>query len=265
MEGYGNQLNWLVQNLTGIKLNRVQILLRKKGVKIMNYGKIVNILIASVIFTGCACADDFVLVQDGVAQVSLVLPANPSKSELAAADDLQSYIEKISGVVLPRIKTDAPPEGPAVLIGHSPMVKSFAGFLLSEETLGYDGFIVKRFGKYLVVAGRDTETSAPEYSAWGTRFAAFALLEELGCRFFAPHADGEHIPQAKTLKVGDLNIVSKPDFKARRFGGPGRIRNTYTEQTRQRWQAWDVKNRFGGIHLPTGHNFDAMVPPKLFA
>ena len=120
------------------------------------------VLIVLCIILACwtSSARAFVLVQDGVAQVTLVLPANPSKSELAAAGDLQNYIKKMSGAVLPRIKTDAPPEEPAVLIGHSPMVKSFAGFLLSEETLGYDGFIVKRFGKYLVVAGRDTKTSS---------------------------------------------------------------------------------------------------------
>ena len=235
-----------------------------KGVDAMNCDKIMSILIAVLVLAGCAWADDFVLVQDGVAQVNLVLSARPSDSARTAVADLQSYIEEMSGAVLPIVETDVLPDKPAVLVGDCPAVRRLAGFLLSEETLGYDGFIIKRIGKHLVVAGRDTETSVAEYNAWGSRFAAFALLEELGCRFFAPYADGEHIPQAKTLKVGDLNIISKPDFRSRQLKPAKRISNTFGEQTHRRWDAWSIKNRFGGIYLPTGHNYDALVPPRLF-
>jgi len=48
-----------------------------------------------------------------------------------------------------------------------------------------------------------------------TDYAAYALLENLGCRWFFPADWGEVIPEKKTLTVPELNIRSKPDFAMR--------------------------------------------------
>ena len=87
-----------------------------------------------------------------------------------------------------------------VLIGQSRAVKERLGSLLGEEHLGYDGYVLKTFPNCLVVAGQDYPPgrqpnlwSDNRYNGNGTRYAVFALLEELGCRFFNFHPDGEHV------------------------------------------------------------------------
>ena len=158
------------------------------------------------------------------------------------------------------METDSPPDGPAVLIGQSQAVKDLVGYLLSEKHLGYDGYILKTFGDRLVVVGQDyppgrgPDLSLDErYNADGRRFAVFALLEELGCRFFSWHPDGEHIPKRKTITLGDLNIISKPQVAMRLLWISHDFQ--FTDKTIRAFRLWRVCNGLGGVWIPHGHNY----------
>ena len=205
-----------------------------------------------------AAGSRLTLVADGQPRAPIVLPAAPSEVERTAAHDLQDYLQKMSGATVPIKETGVPADGPAILLGESAAVKKLVGHLLTEQHLGPDGFVLKTFPDRLVIVGRKAPSDEPYH---GTRYAVFALLEELGCRFFNPNPDGEHVPERKTLAVGALNVVSKADFIDRRPWNNGHIRPTLTESTRQAWQQWMVKNRLGSVvPIDHGHAYEQWCP-----
>lgn len=202
-----------------------------------------------------AAGRSMTLVADGRPRAAIVLSAAPSDVERTAAGDLQGYLLKMSAVEVPVLETDALPDDPAILIGESAAVSRLVGRLLTGEHLGPDGFILKTFPDRLVVVGRKAHPS--EYPYHGTRYAVFALLEELGCRFFTPNPDGEHVPERETLSVGDLDIVSRADFIFRSPWNNGYIRPTLTERTQQAWREWMMKNRLGWASpIDHGHAYE---------
>ena len=216
----------------------------------MNWNLLVVLLVSSPVWAGA-----LTLVDEGRPRAALVLSADPSEVDRAAAHDLQSYLHRMSGVQIPILETDTPPAGAAVLIGQSAAVKQLVGPLLNERHLGGNGFILKTFPNRLVVVGYLAHES--EYPFHGTRYATFALLEELGCRFFSPHPDGEHIPRRETIAVGDLNIVSKPDFSYRDPWLNGLAKPSLTEKSRQAWRSWFMKNRLGWVsRIRHGHAYE---------
>ena len=213
------------------------------------------LLVALLIFTSTASASSLTLVENGEPRATLVLGANPTDVDRAAAADLQRYLQKMSGAEVPIEETDKPPAGPAVLIGLSAAVKQLVDPFLDEEHLGGNGYILKSFPNRLVVVGHLAHES--EYAFHGTRYAAFALLEELGCRFFNPNPDGEHVPDLPTIAVPALNVVSKPDFEYRGPWNNGRVLPTLTENTKTAWQSWFMKNRLGWVSkIRHGHAYE---------
>ena len=210
-----------------------------------------------------AAGSGLTLVADGQPRAPIVLPAAPSEVERTAARDLQGYLQKMSGATIPIKETAVPPNGPAILLGESDTVVRLVGDLLTDEHLGPDGFILKTFADRLVVVGRKAHpTDAPYH---GTRYAVFALLEELGCRFFNPNPDGEHVPDRKTISVGALNVVSKADFIYRSPWNNGHIRPTLTARTRQAWQRWMMKNRLGWVTaIAQGHAYNEWCPSERY-
>lgn len=178
-----------------------------------------------------------ILTDGGQARVVIVLPEKATKVEETAAQDLQDYLRQISGAVIPINRGDTVPAGAAILVGRSAHAKQLLGGLLSEERLGFDGFVVKTFPKRLVLVGQGGN---------GTRFAVFAFLEELGCRFFNPHPDGEYIPDKQTIVIDKLDIISKPDFSSRSPWGMRRLWSL-TERGSRAWASWYIKNRLGGM------------------
>ncbi len=209
-----------------------------------------------------------VLVEDGEPRAQIVLGSQPTKLERLAASDLQQYLKQMSGGELPIVTTDEPPSGPVVLIGQSKAVRDRLGALLGEEHLGYDGYVLKTFPNGLVVAGAEYPPGREpnrwrddRYNANGTRYAVFALLEELGCRFFNSRPDGEHVPQLRTIAVGEIDIVSRPDVALRYLWLSG---DYVPRETKYAFALWALKNRLGGAQIPHGHNYMVMLPPDRY-
>jgi len=210
--------------------------------------------------------DAITLVRDGQPGAAIWLSKSANAIERAAAEDLEEYLSRMSGAEL-SIREGTPPDGqPAVLIGHSQRAHEMVSDVLDEQHLGYDGFVIRTRAECLVLAGIDKNHEyLEEHEGNGTRFAVFALLEKLGCRFYNPSPVGEHIPRLDTITVSDLNIVSKPDFARRRMDVSGHIRDHDSDQMKRAWQRWYLRNRFGGVPITTSHNYDGICQPRLFA
>jgi hypothetical protein len=139
------------------------------------------------------------LVRNGRAKATIVAPAEGPPGY--AAEVLRRNVERMSGAQLPMVVDSRQANGSKVVI----RVRKGAAKL--------DGFHI-RTGKDEVII----EASVPR----GCVYGAYALLEELGCRFYGPEPLGVVIPPKKNISLSaGLNIVREPAFENRlpSFGG----------------------------------------------
>ena len=179
-----------------------------------------------------ACAQVFAvtLVQDGKPEATIIISdaaynakpytrtlwgaGTPEQKVRLAANDLQAYLEKISGAELP-ILSDAMKINllgqPVIYVGESNMTKLLKLKYPAGVTKDFneDGYTVYCKGNTLALVGND---AGPYH---GTEYAVFDLLHRLGARWFMPTAYGEYLPSLQTITVNDMNVTERPDFRQR--------------------------------------------------
>ena len=157
---------------------------------------------------------ELVLVKNGRPTATIVTSDSPSKNARTAANELQKYIEKISGAKLPIASDSTPLSGCMVLVGPSKLTNQIPNLKIPSgrtKNLREEGFVVRTHRNRLVLAGNDTEPYL------GTRYAVIEFLHRLGVRWFMPGEMGEIIPKISTVAVGPVNITQSPDFPVRDF------------------------------------------------
>ncbi|MDO8587515.1 MAG: DUF4838 domain-containing protein [Armatimonadota bacterium] len=197
------------------------------------------VLLVAGSVTGAAAEPQFTLVKDGKSACSIVIAEKPSHNAKAAADELRSYVVRISGAELP-IYTDAAndlPSGPKILVGRSRLTDAIEGLKIPDgitTNLREEGYVIHCKGDTLVVAGNDTrvgdertdkqrcplayDSITSDEMYLGTRYAVYDLLNRLGVRWFMPGEYGEVVPKSATLRVPELSVEEHPDFPVRAYG-----------------------------------------------
>ncbi len=141
----------------------------------------------------------------------ILTPAKASKAEKFAAEEIQMYLKKITGVVVPITKTPTVSHGPAIIIGNHPDNAEIIRQLKAKypimpgslKTAGhYDAFAVVGDGKVLKLVGQ-SET-ALLYAVWD-------WLESLGVRWIMPGEWGTFVPSLKEIEL----------TRAEKFEAPG--------------------------------------------
>lgn len=227
------------------------------------------ILTVALLLAGASllAAAPLVIVRDGLPRATIIVAASESTADRAAAE-LQKYIEKMSGARLPIVKEGAPANATvAILVGHTATAKKLgvkipAGFnpAVRPEAFEEEGFVLKTTGNAIVVAGN---ADGPYQ---GTLYAAYALLERLGCRWYFPGAWGEVVPEAKTVAVPPLDVLARPDFSVRGIWMDGRW--APSAKDREEYAAWGARVGFGceRVYPAPGDGYLAVpLPPKEYA
>jgi len=139
-----------------------------------------------------ALAADLVLVEDGQNPAPIYCPAGPGQERSAAAD-LAGYLSRISGAkfVVAAAPADLPTRG--VFVGRLPGAPG--------ENLAPDAFRIRAEGERLFIVGGNAQ---------GTYYGVFALLEQLGCRWWSN--DEEDVPTRKTLTLPRGDTTTAPVF-----------------------------------------------------
>jgi len=153
-----------------------------------------------------ACAGDLDLVRDGEPVAQIVVPADAHEFVTLAAEELNLYLQKMSGAELP-VGTEPVGDASVVYLGAPDDAWAEGSELTS---LAFDGFVVECDGTRLVLAGNVAE---------GTLNAVYWMLEELGVRWFIPTELGENVPELATVTVPDMNRRVEPRFVCRRNHG----------------------------------------------
>jgi len=204
----------------------------------------------------------YVLVLNGAAASCIVVPKEATKGELDAAEELQRYVEKITGARLPILTSLDDSATFSILIG-----RASARSGLTFPDLDRESYIIRTNGKALFIHGADDD---------GVFFAVCTFLERYcDVRWFWPGELGEVVPQRSTLVIPGIDVQETPAFKWRNrgpggplWGGKDRISKMrelgVTEKHIEEVQLWERRNKLGGMKVWGGHEWGNIVPPAKY-
>lgn len=196
------------------------------------------------------------LVDHGKSAYTIVLSAQASPSEHHAAEELQRFVEQMSGARLPVATDEHTPRGPLVLLGDSAALRRLK-VSIPFDRLGPEGFVLQRSDRHLIIAGGRQR---------GTMYGVYTFLDQLGCRWFTTEVS--RIPKRPTIDVTRYAKAElhRPSFEYRE--------PFFTEAWDRDWAA---RNRTNGDHtrldastggklqyFPFVHSFYQLVPPEQY-
>lgn len=180
--------------------------------------KTLPVLLAAAVFvfTGrpAPARGEAVTVADGDVRPVIVAPAAPEDQVAFAVDDLQHYLQRLTGreVALVREEENAvpPPADTAVFYIHVGPVAANAGLpaVIAEEELGRDGFVLEVSAAGVRILGG---------SKFGTGHGVYEFLERLGVRWLFPGAWGEVVPARQRLTLAAGRFTDRPAFLVRQM------------------------------------------------
>ena len=120
----------------------------------MNVLQTVSLLfLTGVLSTEVAAAGRY-LVKDGQPRAEIVIAESPSRSTRLAAAELRTYVEKISGAVLPIVTQPTADVSMHVYVGRSPHTARLG---IPEEALKYGAYRIASGEDWLVLIGDDSD------------------------------------------------------------------------------------------------------------
>ncbi|MFM1918851.1 MAG: hypothetical protein RLZZ303_485, partial [Candidatus Hydrogenedentota bacterium] len=203
-------------------------------------------------------ANDVPLVSNGKAVAEIVLASDATPSLRTAARELQRHLRAMSGAELPIVPAASPGVKNHVYLGESEATrklgfslaglkrdgfkivaaenhvivagpqlyhfeKSFSGFhkvprferqKVWEERIGHKW----RFPPMIDYRDFSEEFGFHTFDGTGTLYGVYALLEQLGMRWYAPIPDlGMVVPESKNLAIKVQNTTEEPEFPVRYF------------------------------------------------
>ncbi len=181
---------------------------------------------------------------------SIFLSPEASPSEKWAASELSLHLEKITGVRLPIVTSEAIPNSPVIAVGRSAVTDRNRLAIPDGEAC-----LLKTAGGSLILAGGRQR---------GTMYGVFCFLEKLGCRWFT--SDVARIPALRDLTFAPFEEIVRPAFEYREV--------FFTEAQGREWSA---RNRLNGhfhqldesvggkiSYMPFAHSFYNLIPPDQY-
>ncbi len=186
------------------------------------------------------------LVQNGKTDYVIVTDDGADECILTAVDEMQTYIEKISGAKLEHAEKSAFSGQKAVYIGKTERTDIVA-----------DGFHLHSDGTSLFIEGADSR---------GALYGVYTFLEEyLGVRWFTPTL--EVVPESKNIIFdAELDRTVEPSFAIRRNDCQG-TNDTYRARTKMNVSFHYEMPEYGGAltYVLWDVTLDTLVPDTLFA
>ena len=204
-----------------------------------------------------AASQELVLVDDGESTYHIVVAVDASMQDYYAAQQLQQYVEEMSGVKLRIVGDDNPLSETEIIVGFNRHGDQL-GLNLEKDSFGPEEFLIKTAGQSLVIVG-----GSPRGVLYGVNSV---LTDNWDCRWFAPQL--KRIPKHERLTVPPTERRYQPPFEWRDSSfWSGRdndwafhnfLNKDFAElQPEQGWQA-------GFSHYYWVHTELYMVPPDKY-
>jgi len=215
---------------------------------------LVGVAIAVSLTISSAAAADLVLAENGASTYRIVRPADPSPSTRHAAEELQTFLEEISGARLPIVADSEAPAEHEIVLGNNARLGKL-GVEIDFAALGKEGYVIRAVGERLVIAGGEPR---------GTLYGVYGLLEDhLGCRWFAPGVS--RIPEHRRLVLPAIDETKVPVLEYREPFTYDCFDGDWCARNRVNSHAGRLEAKHGGkITFGRGffcHTFNRLVPP----
>jgi hypothetical protein len=164
----------------------------------------INLIVSALVLLGLlACnTTDLTLIRNGSSSYEIAIPQNADSIELNSSNELQKYLQKITGVSVSISDENKISSNHRIFIGNTTEGEAL--------NVGVDEILIKARDNDLFILGGDSKS---------TLYAVYTFLENyLGCRFYAP--DAEIIP--------DLNNVTVPGNIDYRYTPPVTTRTVHS-------------------------------------
>jgi hypothetical protein len=194
------------------------------------------------------------LVQQGKSTYSICVSETASPSEKHGAEELQKFLEEMSGARLPIVTDAEKPEGDLVLVGNSKLIQQL-GLKIPFERLGSEGFVLRTAGNHVVIVGGRQR---------GTMYGVYTFLEKLGCRWFTRGLSV--IPKKPTLTVEPLDEMQKPAFEYREASFWEAFDKDWAARNKMNGSSMNLDDSTGGKfeYYPFVHTFYLVLPPDKY-
>ncbi len=191
------------------------------------------------------------ITKSGKAVCGIILPENPTKRELFAAEELIYYIKKISGVEL--CVSDKYEN--SIIIGDPSRNEAAKEVISAKEfentVRGPEGFIIKATDNILLLAGSSKNALEQER---GTLYSVYELLERyLGCSLcaYSKHGvdAGEFVSKIPDIEIKPLVYVKKSadvEYRAAILQYGMWVGNP-DHELNDKFISWLAKNRYNRI------------------
>ena len=210
-------------------------------------------VMVGVIMSGSHAFPEIVFSEDGTSKYRIVVGADAIPSERYAAEELQSYLLKISGVTLPIVTDAEEAVEEEILLGRNMRLGEAVDF----TALSTDAFLLRTKGNKLIIAG-----DRPR----GTLYGVYEVLEKLGVRWFADNV--ERVPTLERVELPALDETHAPAFAYREVHWREAFRDPdFTARLRINGHHPKLEEKHGGhlqVYHPFVHSMDSLVPPSLF-
>ncbi len=232
-------------------------------------------ILSLIIFNlqGVVQAQGYLTLADAPTLPQIILPATPSDAEKFAAEELSTYLGKITSKTIPVIPADNPQamaDTVQIILGNHPLNAD-----LHPEKLEVEEATISVEPNRLRIAGGwdPTVTNAKGVVSVrdrGVMYGVYELLDRLGVRWFRPEAWGEHVPQQSTVTLPLGKDTFKPAYKYR--GGFNIYGYKQTAEQGRLANRWAIRNRHaagghpgGGYGIYVGHNLNHLMPRWKYA
>lgn len=193
------------------------------------------------------------ITENGKSNYTIVVSTEASPSELHGANELQYFLQIITGVNLPISRDNENIPGPMILVGNGSALQKIDPSI-DFKSLGDEGLIIKTVGNNLILAGGKLR---------GSMYAVYTFLEKIGCRWYS--TESSVIPSLKVLNVEPINEIQKPAFVYREplwwdaFDADWAARNKCNSSNARLDEQRGGKYKYWG-----GHSFYPLVPPDTY-
>ncbi|MBP5640998.1 MAG: DUF4838 domain-containing protein [Victivallales bacterium] len=187
-----------------------------------------TLLMIGIVFGCCCMAALPPLFENHASSWKIIVSEKATVPEKYAAEELQTYLKKISETELP-IESAVTENEAAIIIGTQETVPELASFGIKQDVK--EQMLIRLDGNRLYLGGNMPRA---------VLYAVYAFLrDELGCRWFWPGDDGEFIVKRDSFSIPPLNKTIVPPFQYREMTPCGMHYHVPTEM----WFARNLLNR----------------------
>ena len=202
-----------------------------------------------------AGAERLLLADNGRSDYRIVIGKSASPSEKHAAQELQMFLQRISGARLPVVTDEEPVGDHEIILGDNAHLRS-TGADVDLAQLGDEGFVIRTAPPHLIIAGGRQR---------GTMYGVYTFLEDhLGCRWFSSKVS--RIPRLERIELGAINERQVPVLEYREPFSADAFDADWAARNRMNSASARLTAEQGGkiIYYPFVHSFYGLIPPDKY-